>query len=70
VCVCVRVWLFQGLEYLHRSPLKCHGRLKSTNCLVDSRWVVKLSDWVVICGHLKWSSEVVKLSDWVDIVVI
>jgi len=43
--------LSQGLEYLHRSPLKCHGRLKSTNCLVDSRWVVKLSDWGLSSLH-------------------
>ncbi|XP_006816871.2 atrial natriuretic peptide receptor 1-like [Saccoglossus kowalevskii] len=33
-----------GLTYLHKSPLKMHGRLKSSNCLLDSRWVVRLTD--------------------------
>ena len=33
------------MEYIHKSPLKFHGRLKSTNCLLDSRWVVKISDF-------------------------
>ncbi|CAJ0586821.1 unnamed protein product, partial [Mesorhabditis spiculigera] len=34
-----------GLEFLHSSALGCHGRLKSTNCLIDSRWMVKLSSF-------------------------
>ncbi len=29
--------------YLHGSPLGSHGHLKSSNCLVDSRWIVKIS---------------------------
>jgi len=36
---------YQGMEYIHKSPLKFHGRLKSTNCLLDSRWVIKISDF-------------------------
>jgi Protein tyrosine and serine/threonine kinase len=35
----------QGMTYLHDSPLKCHGNLCTANCLIDSRWVVKLSDF-------------------------
>lgn len=31
--------------YLHESPLRYHGALHTGNCLVDSRWVVKLSDF-------------------------
>ncbi|KAH7641403.1 guanylate cyclase-like protein 2 [Dermatophagoides farinae] len=34
-----------GLSYLHHSDLKCHGNLKSTNCLVTCRFVVKLNDF-------------------------
>ena len=39
------IFLKQGMEYLHRSPLKSHGRLKSTNCVVDGRWVLKVTDF-------------------------
>lgn len=31
--------------YLHDSPVRFHGALHTGNCLVDSRWVVKLSDF-------------------------
>lgn len=34
-----------GLTYLHSSDIEFHGRLKSSNCLVSSRFVVKLSDY-------------------------
>jgi len=32
-----------GLDYLHKSEIKSHGRLKSSNILIDNRWTVKLS---------------------------
>ncbi|XP_070536381.1 atrial natriuretic peptide receptor 1-like isoform X2 [Ptychodera flava] len=35
----------KGLEYLQNSFLKCHGNLKSSNCVVDSRFVLKLTDF-------------------------
>ncbi len=31
--------------YLHASSLGSHGRLTSSNCLVDSRFVVKITDF-------------------------
>ena len=34
-----------GLQYLHSSLIGIHGRLKSSNCLVSSRFIVKLSDY-------------------------
>lgn len=37
--------ILAGLLYLHSSPLGFHGRLKSSNCLVSARFVVKLSDY-------------------------
>ena len=33
------------MVFLHDSPLRFHGNLKTTNCLVDSRWVVKVADF-------------------------
>lgn len=33
------------MRYLHNSPIKFHGNLKSRNCVVDSRWVLKLTDF-------------------------
>lgn len=33
------------MTYLHESPLRVHGNLCTSNCLIDSRWVVKLSDF-------------------------
>jgi len=35
----------QGLSYLHGSDIKSHGNLKSSNCVVDSRFVLKLTDF-------------------------
>ena len=35
----------QGMSYLHSSKTEVHGRLKSTNCVVDSRMVVKITDF-------------------------
>ncbi|GFY70260.1 guanylate cyclase 32E, partial [Trichonephila inaurata madagascariensis] len=37
--------IVRGMIYLHDSQLRSHGNLKSSNCLVDSRWVVKISDF-------------------------
>lgn len=31
--------------FIHSSQVVSHGNLKSSNCLVDSRWVVKISDF-------------------------
>ncbi|KAG7275516.1 hypothetical protein CRUP_032559 [Coryphaenoides rupestris] len=35
----------KGMSYLHASNIQVHGRLKSTNCVVDNRMVVKITDF-------------------------
>ncbi|XP_043487729.1 guanylate cyclase 32E [Polistes fuscatus] len=37
--------IIRGMIYLHESVIKYHGSLSTSNCLVDSRWVVKLTDF-------------------------
>ncbi|XP_011254353.1 guanylate cyclase 32E [Camponotus floridanus] len=37
--------IIRGMIYLHESIIKYHGSLSTSNCLVDSRWVVKLADF-------------------------
>ncbi|XP_041356549.1 atrial natriuretic peptide receptor 1-like [Gigantopelta aegis] len=37
--------IVRGMAYLHGSEIKSHGKLKSTNCVVDSRFVVKITDF-------------------------
>ena len=37
---------------MHKSPVKYHGNLKSSNCVIDSRWVCKLTDF----GTHRWKN--------------
>ena len=37
--------MIQGMECLHGSPIEFHGRLKSANCVIDNRWVCKITDF-------------------------
>lgn len=33
------------MAYLHSTDIKSHGDLKSSNCVVDGRWVLKITDY-------------------------
>ena len=33
------------MVFLHTSDIRWHGNLKSTNCVVDSRFVLKITDF-------------------------
>ncbi|KAK0174218.1 hypothetical protein PV328_007327 [Microctonus aethiopoides] len=37
--------IVRGMAYLHASEMKSHGNLKSSNCVVDSRFVLKIADF-------------------------
>ncbi|XP_054609222.1 retinal guanylyl cyclase 2-like isoform X2 [Dunckerocampus dactyliophorus] len=51
--------LIKGMKHLHLRGLS-HGRLKSTNCLVDGRFVLKISDYGL---HMILHSERLKLPE-------
>lgn len=35
----------KGMAYLHNSDVGVHGKLRSCNCLIDGRFVLKISDF-------------------------
>lgn len=37
--------IIKGMAYLHSSEMHVHGNLKSSNCVVDSRFVLKITDF-------------------------
>lgn len=41
----LRFWLFKGMKYLHSTPVRVHGYLTSRNCVIDARWVLKVTDY-------------------------
>ena len=43
VCYILYLYEFQGLYYLHTSPIQVHGRLTSSRCVIDGRFVLKIS---------------------------
>lgn len=48
--------LVKGMTHLHyKTNLACHGNLKSSNCVITSRWVLKITDYGL--HELRNSSE-------------
>ncbi|KAK3101586.1 hypothetical protein FSP39_004669 [Pinctada imbricata] len=53
--------ILKGLDYIHKSDLRFHGNLKSSNCLIDSRWTCKLTDFGP--RHIRGENIVTKTDD-------
>ncbi|XP_052716060.1 atrial natriuretic peptide receptor 1-like isoform X1 [Crassostrea angulata] len=48
---CCLLWdTIRGLEYIFSSSIRYHGNLKSSNCVIDGRFVLKLTDF----GPREW----------------
>ena len=41
----VVILVLQGMSYLHSCEVSVHGKLRSCNCLIDGRFVLKISDF-------------------------
>ena len=49
----------QAMTYLHGSEIRSHGNLKSSNCVVDGRFVLKVTDFGLhsLRAHLDNAAE-------------
>ena len=47
------------MEFLHKSSVEYHGRLKSSNCVVDNRWTCMITDYGIADIRRKpvWSDD-------------
>ena len=53
------------MRYLHHSAIKYHGNLKSRNCIVDSRWVLKITDYGL--PHINASQNFIRTQEPSDL---
>ncbi|KAF7686363.1 hypothetical protein HF521_015725 [Silurus meridionalis] len=49
--------IVKGMSFLHNSMIVSHGNLKSSNCVVDSRFVLKITDYGLASFHNDSSLE-------------
>uniref|UniRef100_A0A3Q2PQU7 Guanylate cyclase n=1 Tax=Fundulus heteroclitus TaxID=8078 RepID=A0A3Q2PQU7_FUNHE len=49
--------IVKGMNYLHNSYFGCHGNLKSSNCVVDSRFVLKITDYGLASFRSSWEND-------------
>ncbi|KAH8874181.1 Atrial natriuretic peptide receptor 1 [Schistosoma japonicum] len=55
--------LANGLAYLHNYPI-VHGRLNSSNCVVNDKWICKITDYGL--DSLFWSNDFEKHKTFLD----
>ncbi|XP_067133569.1 atrial natriuretic peptide receptor 2-like [Centruroides vittatus] len=51
--------IVEGMTFLHNSDFQFHGKLKSSNCLIDGRFMVKLSEFGMVSVYSQIHSEVI-----------
>ncbi|XP_036436109.1 atrial natriuretic peptide receptor 2 [Colossoma macropomum] len=49
--------IVKGMNYLHTSYIGSHGNLKSSNCVVDSRFVLKITDYGLASFRSSYDNE-------------
>uniref|UniRef100_A0AAR2IVA3 Atrial natriuretic peptide receptor 2 n=1 Tax=Pygocentrus nattereri TaxID=42514 RepID=A0AAR2IVA3_PYGNA len=49
--------IVRGMNYLHTSYIGSHGNLKSSNCVVDSRFVLKITDYGLASFRSSYDNE-------------
>ncbi|XP_062845261.1 atrial natriuretic peptide receptor 2 [Trichomycterus rosablanca] len=49
--------IVKGMNYLHNSYIGSHGNLKSSNCVVDSRFVLKITDYGLASFRSSYENE-------------
>ena len=49
--------IIEGMLFLHNSDIQYHGHLKSTNCVVDGRFMVKIADYGLRSLHKQVRKE-------------
>nr|XP_014351513.1 PREDICTED: atrial natriuretic peptide receptor 1 isoform X4 [Latimeria chalumnae] len=49
--------IVKGMAFLHNSVIMSHGNLKSSNCVVDSRFVLKITDYGLASFRCTGDSE-------------
>lgn len=52
------------MVYIHGSDVAVHGKLRSTNCLIDGRFVLKISDFGL--PTLTASHQIIKNSTYYE----
>ena len=43
------IFKLQGMRYLHNSDIRVHGMLRSSQCVVDSRFMLKIKGFGPKC---------------------
>jgi len=49
--------IIEGMIFLHNSDIQYHGHLKSTNCVIDGRFMVKIADYGLRSLHKQVTRE-------------